>query len=78
VYLMSFNYWSVYKCACDGGMMGESVRIRVIRGICVLSFFDGSVILRVVVAWGLQRRRRYINLKLINFVGLCGSFFLSL
>ncbi len=38
-------------------MEGKSVRIRIIRGICVLSFFDGSVILRMVVAWGSQMRR---------------------
>jgi len=38
-------------------MEDKSARIRVIRGICVLSFFDGSVILCLVIAWGLQRRR---------------------
>jgi len=40
-------------------------RARVIRGICVLSFFDGSVLLRVVLAWGLWRRRIGITLKLL-------------
>jgi hypothetical protein len=30
----------------------KSARIRVIRGIRVLSFFDGSILLRVVVMWG--------------------------
>ena len=33
----------------------KSVSIRVIRGICVLSFFDGSVLFRLVVAWGSYR-----------------------
>lgn len=32
-------------------MEDKSARIR---GICVLSFFDGSVLLRVVLAWGLR------------------------
>jgi hypothetical protein len=32
--------------------MEKSARIRVIRGIRVLSFFDGSILLRVVVMWG--------------------------
>jgi hypothetical protein len=37
------------------------VCIRVIRGICVLSFFDGSVLLRLVIAWGLRRCRDFEN-----------------
>jgi hypothetical protein len=48
------------------GIWIKSVRIRVIRGICVLSFFDGSVLLRVVVAWGLRRRRDIYGNIFIN------------
>ena len=72
--LCGFFYRSSGVCILDD----ESVSIRVIRGICVLSFFDGSVILCVVVVWGLQRRQIYIILKLIKSVSLCGSFSLSL
>jgi hypothetical protein len=32
-----------------------------IHGICVLSFFDGSVLLRMVVAWGLRKHRGIYN-----------------
>ncbi len=42
------------------------MRIRVIRGICVLSFVDGSVILCLVVVWGLRRRREFNIFIVIN------------
>ncbi len=54
---MCLRWWN------DGG---KSVRIRGICGIRVLSFFDGSVILRMVVAWGLKRRRDIYNYIVIN------------
>jgi hypothetical protein len=38
----------------------KSVCIRVIRGIRVLSFVDGSVLLRMVVAWGSYRAPGYL------------------
>lgn len=50
---MCLQWWN------DGGI--KSVSIRVICGICVLSFFDGSVILCLMVAWGLQRCSVYAN-----------------
>jgi hypothetical protein len=45
---------------------GESVRIRVICGIGVLSFFEGSVLLCVVGVWGLRRRRGFNIFRVIN------------
>jgi hypothetical protein len=39
-------------------MEGKSVRIRLIRDIRVPSFFDDSVLLRLVVAWYSNWRRK--------------------
>ena len=40
MYLGSFNYWSVYKWSCGGGMMGCRICLNCgICGICVISFF---------------------------------------
>ncbi len=56
-------YISVLKCACgDGVNLCVSVPSVCIR---VLSFFDGSVIMCVVVAKGLQKLEIFYGLKVI-------------